>query len=694
MPYRFLSAEQGWRTQWEAMGAGNLTTFISPQPWVTFDWLPFFYGGLAMVWWILCHKPDNEQRRKLAIIFALLGIALVAVSLLAWTKHWSFALWPTDGTIGPFRSRNQMATLLSVLSILLVSLIHSDWRHGRARSIFWIFALCGTLVAIVLNYSRAGILLFGFGVILYGALFAFYRKRTAAFAISVTVLLVFTAFFFVGGGKTLNRFLGPGTRSFDLMGDFRFLVHKDACSMIRDNFLFGTGLGNFDAVFPLYRSAVWDFRTWHPESDWLWLASDLGVPAMLAALAIAILIIVRLLRGKAPQISTVRIAGMVGCAQFLLHSYFDISAHETGTFLVLCFFLFLCWPGPGTSLRKRWPANVILLFLCGMSLLWISEWVQPKWRMGGYQNTTLMRQVAALRAQEKFTEAQVSLDQAKIQTPLDYKVHYISGRNILAARGNPDSARRELELASRMEPFSPVPEEDAARDWLRHDPEQASQPFIRALERSTPRQLRIGRYELYLTESQPYPPVFATLLQYGWNDTDLMIVRLKFIPQSDVILEVKIFMDRYRNNLDSLTSPRFFQTVESRSGVEGLEMIKELPGAYIALAKAYAKIGEFQKASRLVISHQTLNFGKSEGNKEVLYEEWKKDPANFIRGVSLLPFLSIPQDSPIIEELIGKFGKRKDAPNALYLLAARAAAENGDWDGSWRYLEIYLNRKR
>ncbi|MEO8207107.1 MAG: hypothetical protein ABI615_13075, partial [Chthoniobacterales bacterium] len=92
--------------------------------------------------------------------------------------------------------------------------------------------------------------------------------------------------------------------------------------------------------------------------------------------------------------------------------------------------------------------------------------------------------------------------------------------------------------------------------------------------------------------------------------------------------------------------------------------------------------------------HQPLNFGRAEGNKDALYARWKKNPSNFIVGVSLLPFLSVPRDSAVIGELMKEFGNRQDAPNSLYLLAARVAAENQQWEESWRCLEIYLKRKR
>ncbi|MEO8204551.1 MAG: O-antigen ligase family protein [Chthoniobacterales bacterium] len=693
LPPNFLSGAQEWRKEWEGMGAGPLSACITPQPWVTLDCLPLFYGGLGLLWWILGQNPGNGQRRKLAIVFALCGSALVVVSLAMWAKHWHFPLWSTDGAIGPFQSRNQMATLLSVLSILFVALIHSDWRHGQRRWLFWVAALCVTLVTIVLNYSRAGILLFGFGIILYGALAALYRRRIALFSFSLTMLFIFTAFFFAGGGKTLARFLGPKARSFDLTGDFRFLVHKDAWSMITDNLLFGTGLGNFNAIFPVYRTTLWDYRTWHPESDWLWLGADLGLPAMLVGLLIAIGIAVRLFRVRETQISAVRIAGMVMCAQFLLHSYFDVSGHVPGTFALLCFSLFLCWPGPRMHMRGRWLANTILVLLAGMSLLWIAGLASPVYRIGAFQTATLMQQVRALREKGKFAEAEPLLDQAKIQTPLDQWVHYLSARNLLARGGDRKIAHREFELAARLEPFSPVTEEDAARDWLKHDPAQAPAPFIRALERSYPRQLRMGRYELYLIETQPFPGAYDTLLQYGWHDTDLVIVRLKFVPQSDMLPELKVFMERYNKNLDTLTAPRFFQTVESRSGIEGLEAVKGAAGAKLVLARAYAKEGDFRQAYLLGLQNQTVNFGRSIGNKESLYRDWKKDPSNYIKGIALLPLLSVPRDTSIINELMQAFGKRPDVPPSLYLLAAYAAADNREWEGAWRYLEVYLKRK-
>ncbi|MEO8826958.1 MAG: O-antigen ligase family protein [Chthoniobacterales bacterium] len=641
LPYGFIGHDGDWRGKLEALGAGNISRFVTPQPWVTLDVIPLYYTGLAVVWWILCQNPGNDERKKLAVLFAVFGGGFVIFSLWCRMTHQHFLLWPGDGTMGPFRSRNQMATLLAVLSIFFIALIHSDWRRRHKRWIFWAAAFCVTAFAIERNYSRAGILLLGFGLLLYGTLFALFRKKIAVFSLTLAVLLVFTALFFLGGGKTLGRFVSHGGRSFDLLQDFRFLVHKDACALISDNFLFGIGLGNFDAVFPVYRSTPWDFRTWHPESDWLWLGADLGFPALIVAAIAAIFIGIRLIKSK-DNFSPVRIAGLVGCAQFLLHGCFDISGHEPGTFLVVCFCLLLCWPGPEVSLRGRSFGTVIIVLLIGMGVFWAVGVVVPAWRVGMFQVSTLMQQATQLREEGKFAQAENALEHAKRQAPLDHWIRFLSGRTILGMNGPEVEAKREFDLDSRLEPFSPVTQEDEARDWLRDDPSKAAAPFIRAVERSYPRPVRMGRYDLYLRETQMIPAAFEPLMQYGLRDTDLAIVRLAFLPEKDFPAGLQDFITHDAEHLDALTSPRFFQTVESRAGLQGLESTKSIKGGWLPLARAYARTGDFHHACILVFESQAGDL------------------------------------------------KNHEAP----LVKARAAASGGKWEDSWRDLEMYLERNK
>src|SRR5258708_24250439 len=104
----------------------------------------------------------------------------------------------------------------------------------------------------------------------------------------------------------------------------------------------GVGLGNFRALFPLYRSASINQQSvWHPESDWLWLAAESGWLAVGLALGLAVAV----LRGAFPLTQGsrrhLRAAALAAGIAALLHSTFDVPGHRLGSALLALFVIVL-----------------------------------------------------------------------------------------------------------------------------------------------------------------------------------------------------------------------------------------------------------------------------------------------------------------------------------------------------------------
>src|SRR4029077_16729521 len=94
------------------------------------------------------------------------------------------------------------------------------------------------------------------------------------FLLLLTALLLF-------GGQTFERF---HLRDFISAGDstnFGWRIFHDTFRLIRNSPWCGIGFGNFESIFAIFRDAsLGDRRVLHPESDWLWLWTELGWPAV------------------------------------------------------------------------------------------------------------------------------------------------------------------------------------------------------------------------------------------------------------------------------------------------------------------------------------------------------------------------------------------------------------------------------
>ena len=81
-----------------------------------------------------------------------------------------------------------------------------------------------------------------------------------------------------------------------MTADFRWKIFHDAFDMIRASPWCGVGLGNFDFIFAFFRNeSIGNTRALHPESDWIWLWSEMGWPAVLVVIVGAVLLVRRVL---------------------------------------------------------------------------------------------------------------------------------------------------------------------------------------------------------------------------------------------------------------------------------------------------------------------------------------------------------------------------------------------------------------
>ncbi len=221
-------------------------------------------------------------------------------------------------------------------------------REGR-----WLLSLvagaslvtCATGLAFY-SSSRGGILFVLVGICLW---FAGLGRRSydTRLVVSFVALLAAGALLFVlSGGTARDRLLGksapavvapprPGDapaaddRAQNPSEDFRLKIFRDAFDLVRDYPLTGAGLGNFALVFPQYRHASLDeVRVLHPESDWLMLAAEAGVPAVVCLLALLGLALRRLKGETGHPYWPLRWGCLVAVGAAVLHGVVDVPLHR------------------------------------------------------------------------------------------------------------------------------------------------------------------------------------------------------------------------------------------------------------------------------------------------------------------------------------------------------------------------------
>lgn len=320
---------------------------ISPTqaaPWLGFGYYLLFALGLSRAYLLAIDGWQAHKLLKLlayaGVCYALYGIfsQLLLPDTLLW-RHKEFYLQYATGT---FVNRNTAATFwgscgLVLLIMLVRSILHKSDDPRPARIGFLDrpatqaigCAIC--LVAVGMTGSRAGILITVLSMVCAVVLYLAPLDRgewslwtSVRNSVAVGVMLLALV-----GSMAMGRISEIG-----LVDGQRYEVYKTVLDMIRQRTLLGFGLGNFEVAFPPFRpdslgsQGIWD----RAHSTPLELVLDLGLPAAIAILAVAIFFFASLVVGALRR-KRDRHIPVIGAAVFVLgslHSFVDFSLQIPG----------------------------------------------------------------------------------------------------------------------------------------------------------------------------------------------------------------------------------------------------------------------------------------------------------------------------------------------------------------------------
>src|SRR5438105_1029452 len=289
-----------WRTALTNDFGISLPSSVTPQPWLTTGCFASLVAGLCWLYRVSAQELELRVARFQLRLFAAGIVVIAALSILLYLTHHSFPVWRKARNFGPFLNRNQTADLFGVTSVLILASGQDDIRHGRKRWILWTIAFIIVVAAICLNFSRAGIVILVAASAIWIATVALRlgapARAGAACRISLAVsfLLLLVSALLVAGGQTLARFHLQKLAGSDFTSDFRWLIFRDTWQLILFSPWVGLGLGNFESIFAIFRDASHgNTRAFHPESDWLWIWSELGWIALPVIVLGAVLLIRR-----------------------------------------------------------------------------------------------------------------------------------------------------------------------------------------------------------------------------------------------------------------------------------------------------------------------------------------------------------------------------------------------------------------
>jgi len=701
----FLPASWFFQPAWRASYVNDfgisLPTTLTPQPWITLTCLFSFVAGLSWLYLVCAQQLELREARLQLRLFTAGIVILAAICILFWLRHTSPPFWHNERNFGPFPNRNQTGNLFGLTAIIILACGQDDLRKGRKRWILWGAALALIIAAIILNFSRAGIGILVAGSALWLGVFSLRQRSPSRIALVVSFLLLLLTALLLFGGQTLERFHLRNLGSADISNDFRWRIFSDVFRLIRDSPWCGIGLGNFEDVFAIFRAASYsDRRAIHPESDWLWLWTELGWVAVVLVVVGFVLLIRKVYPLREGTNQRYRLATLIAAVLFALHGLVDVSGHRVGTSFAAMFLLGLSLHCPHSFKPSR---SVSILFrLIGLILLVVgSSWVvaaRGQKLLPGSVGVTNAKQLATIDNRERdFTET-VAVTTAGLKwAPLDWELYF--SRAIAEVQlQQTDNALADFRRARFLEQISyelPLAEGNV---WLSSQPVLAATAWREALRRAGPD--RAGVFSSMLSKASLRSLAVSRILaELGVSRHDLALPYLARISGSEFnralskVLEndpdLRSFTETERLALFAFWSERGDPAELSRATAQHPDW---LPYAWLGVAKYDASKNDFRAAYQL-----TQRYGDlvalpritPSASVQQLESRFRAAPDNYAIGYEL--YRAQMQSGRIDDALntARHFSERGNTPAYFRYLEAQCWAEKQNWERAWNAWQAF-----
>ena len=696
----FLPASWFFQPQWRATYINDfgiaLPTTLSPQPWITATCLISFVAGLSWLYVVCSERLGLGEVRTALRLFTAGIVALAAICVLLWLRHTTLPFWHNERNFGPFPNRNQTGNLFGLAAIMILACGQDDLRKGRKRWILWGAALGLMIAAIILNFSRAGIGILVAGSALWLGVFSLRQRSPSRIAVVISFLLLLLTALLLFGGQTLERFHLRNLGSAGISSDFRWRIFSDVFQLIRESPWVGIGLGNFEDVFALFRAASYsDRRAIHPESDWLWLWTELGWVAVVLVIVGLVLILRKVFPLREGTNQRYRLATLIAAILFALHGLVDVSGHRVGTSFAAMFLLGLSLHRPLSLKPSR--SMSILFRLVGLVLLVVgASWVvaaRGQKLLPGSVGLTNAKQLATIENRERnFTEAIAVTTTGLKWAPLDWEL-YFSRAIAEAELKQTDNALDDFRRARFLEQISyeiPLAEGNV---WLSsQQPVLAATAWREALRRAGPE--RAGVFSSMLSKASLRSPAVSRILaDLGVSRHDLALPYLARISGAEFnralakVLEndpdLHSFGETEKLALFAFWSERGDPAELSRATAQHPDW---LPYAWFGVAKYDASKNDFRAAYEL-----TQRYGEpvalpriaSGASLQQLESRFRAAPDNYAIGYELYHAQTQSGRTDDALNTARHFSERANSPAYFKHLEAQCWAEKQNWERAW-----------
>jgi len=723
LPVAVFGGAEEWRLILANEWSIAMPATLSPEWKVTLEaWLVTIIG---VVWfWSCLGQNFSDGGRRLVLWIISSTVLLIAVMTLLDKAGWvSITWWPRgdglaaravdDHGFGPFANQNHSSSLFAWASVLCAAAAVDAYKR---KSRLWLLFGGGVLLllgCILANTSRAGLLLFFLGMTLWLATAAMKRGFFRKLVVSSALLLTIISVVLVSGGKVGERLREkPVTES--LGQDLRLWLAEQTMSASVQMPWTGRGLGVFDHVFPQVCSDFYpDARTYHPDSDVLWVLFEGGLIFLLPCLVI----IGWLFRTTGPWLASsrkrkrsrdsraarrVRRAFGIASAMALAHAVFDVPMHNLGYFAI--FAVVTAQAVRGRYLAERISPAVMWLFRgAGVAMvvwgcLWLALVAQLTELSTASAAPLFYRRALEKSAAGGRAEALRLVNRAIEMTPLDFRWYFLRAQLHLVMRHGSAAALQDFGRVRALEPhYGPVCFQEGSY-WLHFDPPMALIAWQEGMRRY-PREFvnAVPRYQDIVFEAAPFPEIRQQLWQAA-DRPSLQLIFLSQMPGGDFWQRcLQEFLAKYPAlvGLNKAQTRFFFQLWQGKGDrQEMIQYLQDKPQlhefGWKLIAENLAQSGKFEEAYRLAARHTPLparSATLTAADIPRLERTFLLNPIDPLPGVELYYAQRAAGDLKSARRTLEKVMSLPKRPDFLARELASVLAELGEMRAAWELMQ-------
>jgi O-Antigen ligase len=692
-----LPAHWFFQPEWRASFVNNfaiqLPSTLSPQPWITLCYLVSFAAGLSWVYVVSTQDLGLREVRFQLRLFTSGIVLLAAICIAFYLARVTPTFWLSEQNFGPFPNPNQTGDLFALTAIMILACVQDDFREKRKRWIVWILALVLIVAAIVLNSSRSGIEIFVVGSAFWLSALSFREGSPLRLALIVFFLLLVLTAFLVFSEQTFQRFHFRDFGSSGSSADLRWRIFHDTLRLIRDSPWCGIGFGNIESIFAIFRNAsLSDSGALHPESDWLWLWTEVGWPAVvLAALGIA-LFVRRVFPLRKGTNQRYRLAALTAAILFAIRGIVDVSGHQVGTAFAAIFLLGLALHRPLSLKANRWVPMFFRIVGLGLLTAGLSFFIAARGLklLPGSVGVSSAKRLSAVADRERNFSETIALTALALRwAPLDWQLYLARAIAEVELQQN---AVDDFRRARFLEPIAyevPLAEGNA---WLPYRPAFAVTAWREALRRAGP--LRPQVYAILLSDAAlKNSEVSSALEAIGLSEHDLVLPYLNRVSDDafNRVLGQLLGNDPNLQSFSETEKLALFALWSERGKPEEVSQLVEqhpdwLRYAWAGVAKYKAGKKDFHAAYELTQRYgEPVALPPVAANLSLQDLQKRVHDAPYNYGIGYELYRAQMQNGQVDDALLTArhFSERPTSPAYFHFLEAKCWAEKQHWERAW-----------